>query len=1312
MREIVTALECVTSWLAGDRPATMRDAARRSTRLRGLAVSALSALCAAAGLLALGGAPAQALSLGNYSFSSSFGSDGSEVGQFSAPTGVAVDGSTSLADASSGDVYVADPGNDRVEKFNAEGDPVPFTATGSYIDGSWLTGTPGGSFTAPTFIAVDSSTNPLDPSAGDVYVVDETVTAPDLTVIDKYSSTGAYIGQLTDIPETQEGNSSKGVGGIAIDPEGRLWVARGYGHLHQFGAAALGVDEYNSAPVNEYLGETEYHSVAGFPYQGPALAVDSNDDLYRVIENGDVEKYASQDIDLGTADSCGCATGLAINEQNDDLYVDTGKSVEAYSATGSRLAQPSFGSGNLTGGSGLAVDPTNGNIYVVDSASDAVDIFTTVIVPDVTTGVATNADGSSATLTGVVDPDNLPLTGCEFQYGTDTTYSSGSVPCATAPSGGSPTPVTADLTGLEAGVLYHFRLVASNADGVNYGQDRVIPTLASVAGETIADVSAGAATLQAEINPAARDTTYYFQYGTDASYGTDAPAPPGIDIGSGEVDRSVRQHLQDLEPATTYHYRVVAINQYGTSVGPDETFTTEPASVPFLLPDGRAYEMVSPAQKNGAYVFNMGGFDKGGLPQASEAGDAMTYLTNTPIAGPTANPASSQIFGVRGPGGWSAEDIASPNESYTGIASTNGTEYRAFSEDLSAAIIQQSGDVFANGGGPATRLTADAPALRTLYRRDNQTGALQTLTPASIVPAGTEEAAFEPEFAGASPDLEHVLFTTSVALTGNAAHNVRANNLYEWNNGSGVSLVNVLPDETTWEGGAVLGDGGNVIHAVSEDGARVIWTDVDYEFQTGHGGTKLYQTDMVTHKTVQLDAPRGGTGSGNGIFRAANSSGSLVFLTDQEPLTAGSEAHEKSDDLYVFDASTGDLTDLTPIAGGGGVQGVLGASEDGSYIYFTANGVLAPGATPGSCGCESSTGKAVGPTNLYVAHLEDGQWSTKFIATLAGADGPDWGSGSSSFSPTSRVTPDGLFVAFMSSARIPTVEFPNGYDNLDANSGQPDEEVYLYDLGSERMSCASCNPTGALPVGELDAGNLSMDPIEYGNFTGTWLAAAVPPISPLGVSGDGTYQSRYLSDEGRLFFDSRDGLVAHDTNEKEDVYEFEPGGVGSCVTATGCVSLISSGIGSEDSTFLDASANGSNVFFRTSDQLLPQDLDDSFDVYDARMCTAAEPCIASGAVAPPPCASSDACKAGPTPQPAIFGAPPSATFAGAGNVAAPAPAAKETAKKQVGSAKKQARSDKRHKQRKKKQRAGRQRKKQQKAERAKTMAKRATGRRK
>src|SRR5262249_37638807 len=145
-------------------------------------------------------------------------------------------------------------------------------------------------------------------------------------------------------------------------------------------------------------------------------------------------------------------------------------------------------------------------------------------------------------------------------------------------------------------------------------------------------------------------------------------------------------------------------------------------------------------------------------------------------------------------------------------------------------------------------------------------------------------------------------------------------------------------------------------------------------------------------------------------------------------------------------------------------------------------------------------------------------------------------------------SPNGRYFAFMSAASL------TGYDNRDQASGKPDEEVYLYDAESGTTRCISCDPSGARPTGVLDT-------LESGEGLGLvvdrrrvwnehWLAGSIPGWTAEGQTS-ALFQSRYLSNQGRLFFDSPGDLVPRAKNHKEDVYEYEPSGLGSCESPSG-----------------------------------------------------------------------------------------------------------------------------------------------------------------
>jgi hypothetical protein len=328
---------------------------------------------------------------------------------------------------------------------------------------------------------------------------------------------------------------------------------------------------------------------------------------------------------------------------------------------------------------------------------------------------------------------------------------------------------------------------------------------------------------------------------------------------------------------------------------------------------------------------------------------------------------------------------------------------------------------------------------------------------------------------------------------------------------------------------------------------------------------------------------------------------------------------------------------------------------------------------------------------------------TSFIATLSGGDSHDWaldeGTPVSLPGQPTRVSNDGQWLELMSQASL------TGYDNRDASSESPVAEVYLFDAASGRLECASCEPSGERPSGveykRLQAG--------YGGLVGgngIWPSAALVAANVPGWTAKGVaisrYQPRYLSDSGRLFFDTAAALVPQDSNGTQDVYEYDPLGMRGAeerveceesfstfsARSGGCVSLISSGASAQESAFMDASESGDDVFFLTSAKLSPLDRDASRDIYDAHVCTTVEPCITFPNVQSPPCTTEASCKAAPSPQPSVFGAPASATFQGLGNPGAAVPAVVKAKAKPLTRAQKLAAALKACKRKPKKQRAG------------------------
>jgi WD40-like Beta Propeller Repeat len=685
------------------------------------------------------------------------------------------------------------------------------------------------------------------------------------------------------------------------------------------------------------------------------------------------------------------------------------------------------------------------------------------------------------------------------------------------------------------------------------------------------------------------------------------------------------------------------------------------------LIDGRGWEMVSPLEKQGAAVEPL----NEGLIQASEDGSAIAYYTRGPIvANAPGHSFETPVLSRRGSAGWSTQELATPHEEVIIAAGPSGAgDYKLFTPDLSVGLLEPLGNT------PLPPLPAGAE--KTLYLRNMATGSYLPLVTAANVPPGAkigEEEHGQIVFRSASPDLSHVVFSSPEALTANAFKGGGDQSLYEWAGGR-LQLVSVLPrngegkENPASEEGAQAKLGWEerlVRHAVSDDGSLVVW-------QAQAGETRhLYLRDTARGETIQLDAVQSGEGKGTvePRFQTASSDGSRIFFTDTQALTASADGIEGYSwgDLYVFEVSagagplSGTLRDLTLDRNAGEkaevLGGVPGASEDGSYVYFVANGALAPNSVHGTCE-NFEVAEPKERCNLYVEHRGTGGWEEpKLVAVISGEDRTTWANGGfrvgANFAV--RVSPDGRYLAFMTGLSV------TGYDNRDAVSGVPDKEVYLYDAGAGRVVCASCDPTGVRPTGMFDTSLLLVD--RPGTFSQRWLAGSIPSWTLSRNDYEAFYQSRFLGDGGRLFFQSPVALVPGDVNGREDVYEFEPLGVGGCQTTTrgsrvvfseasgGCVGLISSGTSEEESAFVDASASGGDVFFVTSEGLVPQDGDGAFDMYDAHECTGASPCLSPAAASSPPCSSAEACRSALSATEA-FGSPASVSAAGSGNAPPP-----------------------------------------------------------
>jgi hypothetical protein len=197
--------------------------------------------------------------------------------------------------------------------------------------------------------------------------------------------------------------------------------------------------------------------------------------------------------------------------------------------------------------------------------------FLTSGAPSVATGGASSIAPTAARLNGVVTPNGLATT-WRFDYGTTTSYGS-RTSSHSAGSGTSPVNESIAISGLKVSTTYHFRIVASNSAGATFGSDRTFSTSLAPGVVTGAaqNVSATGATVGGTVDPRGRSTTWWFEYGASASYGGKTPVKSA---GSKAGPQNVTAALAGLKNGTTYHYRLVAKSDAGTTYGSDLTFAT------------------------------------------------------------------------------------------------------------------------------------------------------------------------------------------------------------------------------------------------------------------------------------------------------------------------------------------------------------------------------------------------------------------------------------------------------------------------------------------------------------------------------------------------------------------------------------------------------------------------------------------------------------------------------------------------------------------------------------------------------------------
>jgi len=1245
-------------------------------------------------------------------------------GSFSNPEGIAVDDSTSAV--SSGYVYVADPGNHRVQVFTGEGVFVLMfgkevnktevelagseaeqdvcTAVSGDVCQAGTAGSTPGAFTTPSYLAVDN--DPSSPSFHDVYVAD---TADD--VVTKLTPEGAVVGSWGTGGQLDGSTTTAGsfgaINAITVAPSGVLYVLGGGGRLTP-------VFEFQ-AEKGKFITETTLEGV--FPVTAGGVGVDAAGDVLR-NSFGAIEEFAPGGGERVRAitGSAGGAFSLGVGGL---FFAGAGGGLEHYAFNGAGEVVEPNGEGCAAhcvasdavpvGLEGVGVGVSLGeDVYLSDPGSgEVVEYGPLVTIPEAVSEGASEVGPHSARLNGTVNPDGLALSECVFEYGPSTAYGS-QAPCAEPDAGEvgagvSPVAVHAVVSGLAAGSVYHFRVRASNTNGPGTpGADEVFetPPPPAIDSAAVSDLSAHTAVLNALIKPQQSKTTYHFEYDLgpyevgEAEHGTRIPLHPNEDIvlAPGTTDVPVSAKLEGLEPEQRYYWRVVASNESGTTTSVQHTFIyTETAGG---LPDNRAYELVTPAHKNGALIGDV--FILGLLPQVAGDGQRVMssaiqcFANSESCQASRGNSVGAPYMFSRTSSGWVATALAPPAPLFA-------------SQILWWGYSAQAGTALLSSPTPPER--EDDFYLRETTGRFVDVG---PNTPPEDGEQGANGGKQSAEAQAQSGDLSRFVWESPVAWPFEPETGPQTVYEYAGSGNAHPLLVGVSGGEGSLSllstCGTTIGLGGGNPPAqpgvVSVDGRVVFFTADGCPTGTHENAGRALKADEVFARvdgesagahTITVSESECGAGAGagevacrgatpeNAGFVGASADGSRAFFLSAQQLTDGASedstgavnANEKYGcthvtvsagcNLYGFDAGAPaghGLVDVSEdvVDGRPRVQGVMGVSQDGSHVYFVAQGVLATAAN------ERGEKARDGADNLYAWSAAGG---VAFIATLPALDEEEW-----RFAPgrPANVSPDGRFLVFLS----------HGDLTADDTGRSGARQVFRYDAVTGVLNRVSVGDGGF----NDDGNSSSPSPCNSGKGfeTRCSLDAGLAQAYETGRSGPSM-----SADGSRVFFVSPVGLTAKALDDvkiaegsegqpvfAENVYEWEQAGAGSCpvVRLAGCVFLISDGrdvsVNNGASAVCDEQAgafgvssgvcllgvdeSGGDVFFTSADALVGGDTNTELDYYDARVCEPGRgnPCVVEPPPGLPGC-SGEECHGVPPGSPGVPVAP-SVGFSGAGNV--------------------------------------------------------------
>jgi hypothetical protein len=983
---------------------------------------------------------------------------------------------------------------------------------------------------------------------------------------------------------------------LTVDSDGNVYVvereARIVSGVELSVVARYEPDSFPVTASTTYAIVAEFKSIVKEPEQAfdpcataHAVTVDPSNDHFYIGRPCAVEEYGSAAEGAPINPLIRCCIGQGVLESTRDIAVDgTSHDIYATSRFGATLPTRfrvfSFhggtaslrcelaGTGGEPGeefdfgiGGGLAMDQVSGDLFVYDLNKNVVEHFSG---PDA---------GDCPQFIGLLPPPPAVLIAQQgySDIAVDSPLSEGE-PGYTSPNEGE-VYVTSGTNASNSRV-YAFRRTLVSPPGID--------------GQSVSGVSETEAVLEAKLNPGGLQAGYWFEFATQGEvekdgYGNATRVPvPEAGLPAGVSDVLVAQPIEGLDPGVTYRFRLVASNcaaegslpgecmTLGEGIpggeGDDETFSTFPAAPPQScpnaalrtgpsksLPNCRAYELVTPADTAGrvpTMTMLGGGFGGGGFDSWMSTPDGNSVLfgsNNGSLPGVGGGGFKDVYRALRDPDlGWSTQ-----------LAGMSGAQAQNPYPGGNSRDHRYS---FWNVEGHAGTL-APADGAHALYLRVPPDLASNPNCAVDAEPAGRFEwigcgsLGFSLNAKGLwiSPGGDHVIYESAAPTTLEPCASPSGVTIYDRMPGGTTNCVSLLPNGDAPPSGAAY-------KGVSADGTAVAFTA---------GGTLYVRRDNA--ETLEI-------ASGGAIFGGLSEGGDRVLYL-------------KGGDVFACDLGQGGCSGAgaqQAIAiGSGGASTLVNVSADGSHVYFVSTVALS-GAEENGHGAKAVAGEQ----NLYawdgetvhfiaVVSLLDvegeptlggqglGRWVSDVLHT---SPGPTAGPGKAS----SRSTSDGKFFAFQSNQNL------TGF----ANDGHV--AIFRYEVGAppdSRLICVSCSPVRLAAASDARL----QTPASSSNET-----SAFPPVNPI------THVASLTEDGRRVFFQSGDRLASEDLDGKQDVYEWEQGGTGDCDLDVGCLSLISSGFSTEDEYLYSVTPDGSDVFFLSSDVLVPQDIGGAPSIYDAR----------------------------------------------------------------------------------------------------------------